>query len=492
MRLTTKLTLALACAILAVLGVDALLVVHNKAGMFEDAMRRDAEVLGRTIAAAAGRVWSTAGEAQARDLVQNANASESGVAIRWVHLAPEAGRSRRPEVPLERIGRLMPGQGRSIRFRAPGAAHDALYTYYAIAIPLPSRAIELRESLELERDYVHQTILRGVLTTSVLVAMCAAVALVLGALFVGRPVRRLVEQARRVGAGDLSSRLALTQRDEIGELAVEMNTMCSRLAEARDRVEAETAARTSALQQLRHADRLNTVGKVAAGLAHEIGTPLNVIIGHAQLITEDDPPDGAAHRNAAIIARQAERVAEIMRQLLDFARPRRSAPTRHDLVEIVRETAGLLRSMAGRRNVTIVEDLPARPSWVEVDPAHMMQALTNLMVNGIQAMPEGGTLTVRVDRKSAGPPPDGEGPTGELVAAEVIDEGTGIAAEHIGRLFEPFFTTKEIGEGTGLGLSVSHEIVREHGGRIEVTSVLEQGSRFAILLPPAGPPVEPA
>ena len=226
MRLTRKLTLALACAILVVLGVDGFIRVQHKAGLFEVGLRRDAQLLGRTVAGAAARIWRTAGEAQARDLVENANERQSEASVRWVWLDAPAGSPRGPDVPREAIGPLGAGTARSIRWRAQDASAESLYTYYSMAIPLTGRAIEIRESLEPERAYVRQTILSGVVTTGVLVALCAAVAIIIGAVFVGGPVRRLVDQARRVGRGDLSTRLTVRQRDEIGELAAEMNTMC--------------------------------------------------------------------------------------------------------------------------------------------------------------------------------------------------------------------------------------------------------------------------
>ncbi len=483
MRLTRKLTLALACAILVVLGVDGFIRVEHKAGLFEVGLRRDAQLLGRTVAGAAARIWRTAGEAQARDLVENANERESEASVRWVWLDAPAGSPRGPDVPRDSIGPLEAGTARSIRWRAPDATAESLYTYYSMAIPLTGRAIEIRESLEPERAYVRQTILSGVVTTGVLVALCAAVAIVIGAAFVGGPVRRLVDQARRVGRGDLSTRLTVRQRDEIGELAAEMNTMVDRLSETRGRLEAETAARLVALEQLRHADRLTTVGKLAAGLAHEIGTPLNVITGHAQLIADEYPHDSAAHENAAIIAQQAERVATIIRQLLDFARQRSPQPTRHDLVALVRETTALLSSLAHKRGVGFDIETPRGPAWARVDPAQMQQALTNLVVNGIHAMPGGGRLVLKVGRRVVEPPPDLGGDSGEYHCLEVIDQGVGVDPDDLSRLFEPFFTTKDVGEGTGLGLSVSYGIVREHGGWIGVESAPGTGSRFSIFLP---------
>jgi two-component system, NtrC family, sensor kinase len=483
MKLTRKLTIALACAILVVLGVDASLEVERKAQLFERSIRRDTQLLSRTIAASAARVWTTAGENQARDLVENANRKQSDVSIRWVSLQAPEGNPKRPEVPPEIIRPLVAAGAATMRWRAPGEATDSLYTYYPIAIPLPERAIEVRESLEPEREYVRHTVLRGIITTAVLVALCTGVAMIIGVLFVGRPVRRLVDQARRVGQGDLSPRLHLKQRDEIGQLADEMNAMCDRLSETRERLDSETSARMAALEQLRHADRLTTVGKLAAGLAHEIGTPLNVITGYAQLITDEYPDQSGAHRNAGIIAQQAERVAAIIRQLLDFARRRSPNPSRQDLCALARETTSLLGSLAHKHAVSLVLETPDAPVWTRADPGQMKQALTNLVVNGIQSMPEGGTVTVTVAKRRAVPPADIAGQPGDYPCLEVRDQGSGISSENLERVFEPFFTTKEVGEGTGLGLSVSYGIVREHGGWIEVESNQGAGSRFGIFLP---------
>jgi signal transduction histidine kinase len=481
MKLTRKLTIALACAILVVLGLDATLEVQRKAQLFEGSIRRDTQLLARTIAASAARVWQTAGETQARDLVQNANQQESDVSIRWVSLqAPEG--PKRPEVPAEIIRPLGAAGAVTIRWRAPGETTDSLYTYSPISIPLPERMIEVRESLEPERAYVRHTVLRGAITTAVLVALCAGVAMVIGVFFVGRPVRRLVDQARRVGHGDLSPRLRLRQQDEIGQLADEMNAMCDRLSETRQRLDDETAARMAALEQLRHADRLTTVGKLAAGLAHEIGTPLNVITGYAQLVTDEYPDDSGAHRNADIIAQQAERVAAIIRQLLDFARRRSPNPSRQDLCALARDTISLLGSLAHKHDVSLVVETPPTPLWAHADPGQMKQALTNLVVNGIQSMPKGGTVTVAVEERRASPPADIGGEPGPCLCLEVRDQGPGIPPDELERVFEPFFTTKEVGEGTGLGLSVSYGIVREHGGWIEVESD-SAGSRFGIYLP---------
>jgi two-component system, NtrC family, sensor kinase len=262
-----------------------------------------------------------------------------------------------------------------------------------------------------------------------------------------------------------------------------MNRMCDRLVLAREHLASETGARLAAMEQLRHADRLTTIGKLAAGVAHEIGTPLNVMSGYAQLIREEHPPGTTTHQNAAIVAQQTERVAGIIRQLLDFARRRSPRRAVHDLSALATQTAALLESLASKRSTSLEVVAPSDEVEVELDGAQIQQALTNLIVNAVHVSPPGAAVRVEVGRRHVSPPAGQEGAAGEYAYVEVRDEGPGISEENRERIFEPFFTTKDVGEGTGLGLSVSYGIVSEHGGWIDVESEPGAGARFTIYLP---------
>ena len=487
MKLTRKLTVALTAAILLVLAVNSFLRVRREAALFRDDIQRDDRVLGRAIAGAAARIWRTVGEEAALDLVRDANVREGHVAIRWVWLDGRPGEPA-PEVPAAALAPVRSGERVVVRGTHRDDGADSLFTYVPVDVP-DSRgaALELRESLAFERTYVRQTILHATIATGSLVALCSVLVMGLGALLVGRPVRQLVNQARRVGGGDLSTRLHLRQRDEIGELAGEMNTMCDRLAEARERLASETGARLAAIEQLRHADRLTTVGKLAAGVAHEIGTPLNVISGYAQLIREESPAGGSVHRSAEIVGQQADRVAAIIRQLLDFARRRTPRRAVHDLAALAGQTASLLESLAHKRATSIEVVAPDEPVTLELDAAQIQQALTNLMVNAVHATTGGGRVSVAVGRRRAAPPGGEPGAERMCATVEVRDDGPGIPDEVRDRIFEPFFTTKDVGEGTGLGLSVTYGIVSEHGGWIDLDTAPGAGARFTMYLPEGEP-----
>jgi two-component system, NtrC family, sensor kinase len=306
------------------------------------------------------------------------------------------------------------------------------------------------------------------------------VVLVMGVWLVGRPLNLLAAKAQRIGQGDLSGPLSFQQRDEIAELALEVNAMCERLAEAHARTEAETTARIAAMEQLRHADRLITVGRLAAGIAHELGTPLNVIAGRVKMLRRGNVEPEVGSEYLGAVAEQAERMTAIIRQLLDFAGRREPRPAPTDLHAIARATARLVEPIARKHQVevTIASEGPALALG---DPVQLEQVLSNLVVNGIHACNSGGKVEIACGTETAFA--DDSEPGVRRAYLRVTDDGHGMNEQTRARIFEPFFTTKDIGQGTGLGLSVAHGIVLENGGTITVTSQAGQGSAFSVFLP---------
>jgi signal transduction histidine kinase len=187
--------------------------------------------------------------------------------------------------------------------------------------------------------------------------------------------------------------------------------------------------------------------------------------------------------NAQIVVEQAGRMTEIIRQLLDFSRRRRAQPVPTDLRRVVAQMLDLLSSVGSRRAVRFELDAPQEPAMAEADEGQLQQALTNIVLNGVQAMDGGGRIRVRLRSLRATPPTSLEHLEGDYRCIEVEDEGPGIAPEHLPHIFEPFFTTKGVGEGTGLGLSVAHGIIADHGGWIDVDSAPGRGTCFRIYLP---------
>jgi two-component system NtrC family sensor kinase len=300
-----------------------------------------------------------------------------------------------------------------------------------------------------------------------------------------KPIRQLVVAARTVRSGDFTRRLRFDRRDEIGNLALEMDALCDQLEAARLASDAHLVA----LDQLRHSDRIATLGRLASSVAHELGNPLSVIELRAQLITTGDADTLQKVRmNAGVILEQAHRMTGIIDQILSFARMQPARITRLNLGNVLRQAIALSEHTSKKHKTQIVLDLPKAPIEIDGDANKLLQVIINLVVNGVQAMPNGGTLEVSARDELRAALDDPQGAPCDFVCIDVVDHGTGIAPDLVSKVFEPFFSTKSAEGGTGLGLSVAQGIAREHDGWISVESELGRGSSFKVHLPRRGPP----
>jgi signal transduction histidine kinase len=314
---------------------------------------------------------------------------------------------------------------------------------------------------------------------------------------VSLPLRRLLEGIDAVGKGDLSRVILAERDDEIGTIAGRFNEMTASLREAREEGERHAEARLAVESRLRQSEKLATIGQMAAEIAHEVGTPLNVIGGRARALSKKATDAGDLStdlkKNAGIISGEVERITKIIQKVLDFSRKRGPTVTRVHLGGVVAEALEFVGESVRRQGISVdVRTMPAPPE-VPGDPDQIQQVCMNLVMNAIHAMPDGGVLriaTERVVRRKGGL--DLAAPA-EYAVLVIADTGPGIAAADRDRIFEPFFTTKDEGQGTGLGLAVSHGIVKDHDGWIEVESAPGRGSVFRVFLPcaaaaaPGGP-----
>lgn len=483
MKLTRQLYAVVVLGLVLVLAVFAVFAHRREMRLFETEMRHDAHVLGHAMSAMVYEIWRDRGEAQALSLIRDANAGESFIRIRWVWLEGATEDAYRPQVTLERLPRLIRGEETVVRARrVDGTA--ALFTYVPLKAPAGRPgALELSEPLTALVRYTRSSFLWLLFMTAGLIAVGGVSIGAAGHWMVGKRMQALVGHARRIGEGDLSASPGIPGSDEIAELGSEMGAMAGRLREARDELVEQNNARIEALEQLRHAERLATLGQLSAGLAHEFGTPLNVVGGRAKMMAVEELDAAETVACARIIQDQVKRMTDIMRQFLNFARRRPSARTLSDIRETAGRVVDMLGAAARKRGVTFrVAEAPDLPA-VAIDPDQMQQVLTNLVLNGIQAMPRGGSLEVGFEVERVRRPSPLPGEDTECLAVYVEDEGEGIPEESLRRILEPFFTTKGAGEGTGLGLSIANDIVKDHGGWVDVTSNAGEGTRFTVFLP---------
>jgi signal transduction histidine kinase/DNA-binding response OmpR family regulator len=241
------------------------------------------------------------------------------------------------------------------------------------------------------------------------------------------------------------------------------------------RVEERTIELRAMQEQLVQAEKLASIGQLAAGVAHEINNPIGVILGFAQLMLKRTSEDDPLHKPLATIEREGVRCKEIVQDLLHFAAQRQPLLSRVDINAVIEAASELMPHHVNSENVKVVKGYTSGLPPVLGDENQLQQVFLNIMLNAYQAMPNGGQLRIasRAD--------------GKEVQVIFADTGSGISQENLKRVFDPFFTTKEVGEGTGLGLSISYGIIEQHGGTIEVESEPGTGSTFTVKLPIAPP-----
>jgi signal transduction histidine kinase len=285
-------------------------------------------------------------------------------------------------------------------------------------------------------------------------------------------IEKLIEGTKVIGKGILDHQIKVSRKDEIGLLALSINKMAKDLKKGKEEFE-------SAYKRLSQLDRLMALGRMAAGVAHEINNPLGIISNYVQILLKNSSLDPLVREDLLLIEEEIHKMGEITKGLLNFSRESEMKKTLIDLNEVLRKSSSLLKFQFRSQSIQFIENYNDRLPLVLGDSNHLQQAFLNIMLNSIQSMPEGGELKLRTDGYGG----DSTKKSNGRVLIEFSDTGSGIETKYLDKIFDPFFTTKGVGSGTGLGLSISYGIIKEHRGNIDVKSRLGKGTLVKIVLP---------
>ncbi len=339
-----------------------------------------------------------------------------------------------------------------------------------------------------------------------------------------KPLKELVGLTQKISNGDFSQKIEVASKNEIGQLISSFNKMIDRLRENQenlekylDSLESTNKKLKQAQEELIRSEKLASIGRFAAGVAHEVGNPLGAILGYTSILEGGEVSPEESKDYLRRIEKEIERINRIVRELLDFARPSKVEATEIDVNKVIEQTLSLLSYQKGFKNIQTLLELQPNLPKIRGDDSQLSQVFINIILNAVDAMPDGGLLTIQThqfmvedhfpSRYKALYPPRRKGDPEEsdyshlrkpdplsviftkfskgdqLVRIRISDTGIGIKKEEIEKIFDPFFTTKSPDKGTGLGLSVSLRIIESMGGDIRVESEVGKGTTFEVYFP---------
>ncbi|HEX4823685.1 MAG TPA: HAMP domain-containing sensor histidine kinase [Candidatus Polarisedimenticolaceae bacterium] len=486
MRVSSKLTVGISVVSLLIAGAHGWRQMVQERKDLRGAIERDLRTVGNAVQVSLEHALR---DRQYTD-IQGALDSLEGIApdLDLFVFAPEGGlRARSIGSVDEPILRTF--AARAASSRQPVLEIDAEQAWRAtLGLPLvddeghDAGALVLVQPLvEVRRDLVDTR--RGILVSlCILVIALTGVQALLGTLWVTRPLSALASGMQRLREGRPPHVAGTRRNDEVGRLGKEFDALVADLRVARDRIAREVESRLALEQGLQRVDKLVTIGQLSAGLAHEIGSPLQVMSGRARALMARSTHEDEVRKNAAVLADQSDRIARIVERLLLFGQRRTPRMAETDLAAPVRTVLDLMEPSARRRGISVAFQCPPEPPRVVADVDQIQQVALNLLKNALAATRDGGHISIRVG------PGRIESPDGPIPAArlEIEDDGCGMTEDVRARLFEPFFTTRENEGGTGLGLPVVQSIVRAHGGSLGVVTSPGSGTKFTIDLPAQG------
>lgn len=372
------------------------------------------------------------------------------------------------EQQLAQLGRSMVANGSMSRPRGPNMDVERMR--------ITAREVELHVEANARKE---RSDIEGILKMSATMLFVTLGAIVLAGTIINTqlarsivtPINDLERVTRKISRGDFSESIEVKGQDEISELARSFNQMEDKLDQTMTALDEIIKKLREKQSQLVEAEKLASIGKLAAGIAHEINNPLTSVLTFSNLMLEQCPPEDPRHSKLKLMVKETDRARTIIRQLLNFGRESVIKPEKIDINRPVTEIAESLVAQEAFRGIELSLKLAEGLPEVYADPAQLGQVVLNLLLNAVHAITPPGRIEVSTAL------------TDSTIEIRFSDTGKGIPQENLHRIFDPFFTTKSSSKGTGLGLAVSYGIIKKHGGDIMVESVVGKGTTFTVRLP---------
>ncbi len=476
MKVLIKILIVIFIVFFLIIGVDGFIAINVEIRSYENNLKNNFIQLGNTILTYITEAWQKNDIKKVVDIINGINKSEHNILVRLILLNDD--KNFKPDIDLDKFYKLIKNNINFYELKRNNIYF--LYGYFPAKINNETICfLELSQSLNYISILKQKAVYRIIFISILLLISGFILVWVFGIKYISKPLDILTKRMKKISSNDFTKEETLKTKDELYELEKAINSMCEKLELSRKNLDYETEKRIQVLEELKHSERLATIGKISSGIAHEIGTPLNVIQGRASMIINEKLNQNEIKDFSKIIIDQAKKMTDIIQQLLNYARIEVTDFKKNDIIKLINNSIILLSPIIKKSNIEINFNRKFSEFELIIDSTSVQQVITNILMNAIDAMPDGGKIEISIDEK-------------ELIYNEklkkyfeikITDNGEGIPEENLERIFDPFFTTKKKEKGTGLGLSISNNIIESHKGFIKVESKINKGSVFSIYLP---------
>ena len=488
MRLGTKLTLYLSLIIIIVLSGYGYFLVMTRRDILIRKMKVEVRSIGRTLKVSLEKISLLREMEYVQDLIDAVEEYEKTLGVIVCHQGKDlVFRSRSLEDGIEPYLEMIKSSIKEDRPQEEFGVYKKILVF-AYSFPLKDRrgknigGVSILQHTSFMEEDIKRAEWSIFITIFIVISGTVTFVLFGTRKWISQPIFQLMGGIRNLAKGDLNTQIDLKRRDELSELAQAFNQMAVELKKAQEQIIQEAETKLELERNLRQSEKLATIGQLASGLAHEIGTPLNIIGGRAELMKRRLEDKEGEQKNLDIIVQQTERISRIIQQLLGFVRKKKPEQMTLNITALLETTLDFLDHQIQKQKVKVVKELMDNLPYVRGDADQLQQVFLNIILNAIQSIPQGGT--VRLSASSKWISKEGlEDDSRRYVEVCVEDTGIGMEREVMENIFNPFFTTKEKDRGTGLGLTVSQGIVQDHEGWIDVESEVGKGSVFKVYLP---------